>query len=60
LAPAIPGGSYVGPEGWREFTGHPTLLTPSETARDPDLQRRLWQESERLTGITYRFSPTAR
>jgi NAD(P)-dependent dehydrogenase (short-subunit alcohol dehydrogenase family) len=54
--PAIAGGSYVGPEGWREFTGHPALLTPSEHSRDPELQQRLWQESERITGVTYRFS----
>jgi NAD(P)-dependent dehydrogenase (short-subunit alcohol dehydrogenase family) len=57
--PAIAGGSYVGPGGWREFTGYPTLLSPSESARDPELQRRLWQESERLSEITYHFSTAA-
>ena len=55
--PGVPGGSYVGPDGWREFTGFPTLLQPSERALDRELQQRLWQESERLTGVTYRFSP---
>jgi NAD(P)-dependent dehydrogenase (short-subunit alcohol dehydrogenase family) len=57
--PGLAGGSYVGPGGWREFTGYPVLLQPSERARDRDLQHRLWQESERLTGITYRFSAAA-
>jgi NAD(P)-dependent dehydrogenase (short-subunit alcohol dehydrogenase family) len=57
--PGIPGGAYVGPGGWREFTGYPVLLQPSERARDPELQRRLWQESERLTGVTYHFATTA-
>jgi NAD(P)-dependent dehydrogenase (short-subunit alcohol dehydrogenase family) len=57
--PGIPGGAYVGPGGWREFTGYPVLLQPSERARDPELQRRLWQESERLTGVTYQFATTA-
>jgi hypothetical protein len=31
---------------------------PSERARDPELQRRLWQESERLTGVSYQFATT--
>jgi NAD(P)-dependent dehydrogenase (short-subunit alcohol dehydrogenase family) len=54
--PAIAGGSYVGPGGWQEFTGYPVVLRPSERAFDPELQRRLWQESERLTSVSYQFS----
>jgi NAD(P)-dependent dehydrogenase (short-subunit alcohol dehydrogenase family) len=54
--PQVPGGAYVGPDGWHEFTGYPVLLRPSERALDPDLQRRLWRESERLTEVTYNFS----
>jgi NAD(P)-dependent dehydrogenase (short-subunit alcohol dehydrogenase family) len=54
--PSIPGGSYVGPDGWQEFTGYPVVIRPSERARDPELQRRLWHESERLTGVSYQFS----
>jgi NAD(P)-dependent dehydrogenase (short-subunit alcohol dehydrogenase family) len=54
--PSIPGGSYVGPDGWQEFTGYPVVLRPSERALDCELQRRLWQESERLTGVSYHFS----
>lgn len=54
--PQVPGGAYVGPDGWHEFTGYPVLLQPSERALDTDLQRRLWRESERLTGVTYHFS----
>ena len=57
--PAIAGGSYVGPGGWREFTGYPALLTPAEQARDPELQQHLWRESERLTGISYHFPVAA-
>jgi NAD(P)-dependent dehydrogenase (short-subunit alcohol dehydrogenase family) len=54
--PLVPGGAYVGPDGWHEFTGYPVLLQPSERALDPDLQRRLWRESERLTEVAYNFS----
>lgn len=54
--PGIGGGAYVGPGGWNEFTGYPVVLRPSPDALDPGLQQRLWQESELLTGVTYRFS----
>lgn len=57
--PGVPGGAYVGPGGRREFTGYPALLPPSEHALDRGLQLRLWQESERLTGVTYHFSAAA-
>lgn len=57
--PGLGGGSYVGPGGWREFTGYPVLLRPSERAHDRDRQHRLWQESQRLTGIAYHFSAAA-
>ena len=57
--PGLAGGAYVGPDGWLEFTGYPTLLRPSERARDRALQQRLWQESERLTGVPYRLSGAA-
>jgi NAD(P)-dependent dehydrogenase (short-subunit alcohol dehydrogenase family) len=57
--PEVTGGAYTGPGGWHEFTGYPVPLQPSERALDRDLQRRLWQESEQLTGITYHFSAAA-
>jgi hypothetical protein len=57
--PDITGGAYVGPGGWREFTGYPVVLQPSERARDLGLAQRLWEESERLTGVSYDFTPAA-
>jgi NAD(P)-dependent dehydrogenase (short-subunit alcohol dehydrogenase family) len=54
--PTATGGEYYGPAGLREFTGHPTRVKSSALSHDVDLQRRLWNESERLTGITYRFA----
>jgi hypothetical protein len=56
VGPAMAGGSYVWPDGWQEFTGYPVLLRPGERACDPELQLRLWQESERLTDVSYQFS----
>jgi NAD(P)-dependent dehydrogenase (short-subunit alcohol dehydrogenase family) len=47
------GGEYYGPGGWHEERGFPRLVEPSASARDEGAQRRLWQESERLTGVSY-------
>jgi NAD(P)-dependent dehydrogenase (short-subunit alcohol dehydrogenase family) len=47
------GGDYYGPDGWHEERGFPRLVEPSVSARDEDAQRRLWAESERLTGVRY-------
>ncbi len=52
----VPGGSFVGPDGVGELRGHPHLVSPSRAARDPETARRLWQLSERLTGVTYSFT----
>ena len=51
---AAVGGDYFGPDGWRESTGRfPVRVATSPAARDEDLQRRLWAESERLTAVHY-------
>ena len=47
------GGEYYGPDGWHEERGFPRLVEPSAPASDADAQRRLWQESERLTEVSY-------
>jgi NAD(P)-dependent dehydrogenase (short-subunit alcohol dehydrogenase family) len=49
--PDVRGGQYVGPAGGRR--GYPGLATPSAGARDADAARRLWEVSERLTGVRY-------
>ncbi len=48
----IPTGSYVAPDGFQHLRGHPRVIDPPRAARDPDLARRLWQLSARLTGTT--------
>jgi hypothetical protein len=35
------------------MTGYPALAPSSPRTHDAELQRRLWAESERLTGVTY-------
>ena len=55
----IPGGSYVGPDGFQEMRGDPTVVKATRTARDPDTARRLWEVSEQLTGVHYALAGEA-
>jgi NAD(P)-dependent dehydrogenase (short-subunit alcohol dehydrogenase family) len=54
--PAATGGEYYGPGGLGQFTGHPVAVESSGPSHDEQLQRRLWAESERLTGVSYRLA----
>ncbi|SDP98019.1 oxidoreductase [Lentzea jiangxiensis] len=49
----LPGASYVGPDGRFELHGHPALVGRSAAASDPVVARRLWETSERLTGVSF-------
>ncbi|MEU0312463.1 oxidoreductase [Nocardioides sp. NPDC006273] len=49
----LPTGSYVGPDGLGEYRGSPTLVGRTAIASDPDLARRLWTESEAMTGVSW-------
>ena len=51
--PAVRGGDYYGPVRWRGERGHPQRISSSERSHDEEAQRRLWQESERLTGVRF-------
>jgi NAD(P)-dependent dehydrogenase (short-subunit alcohol dehydrogenase family) len=51
--PAAKGGEYYGPDGRFEFRGWPIRLEPGALTRDVELQRRLWDASERLTGVRF-------
>jgi NAD(P)-dependent dehydrogenase (short-subunit alcohol dehydrogenase family) len=55
-APGVLGGSYVGPDGAREMRGHPVLVQATKRANDEESAQRLWEISERLTGVAYDFS----
>ncbi|MBE1524005.1 oxidoreductase [Nesterenkonia lutea] len=55
----LPGGSYIGPDGRWELQGHPTMVGRSDRAADPVLARRLWETSEKLTGVRFGLEPAA-
>ncbi|WP_292080556.1 SDR family oxidoreductase [Brevundimonas sp. UBA7838] len=52
LPDPTPGG-YYGPTGFQEMKGPPGVAVIKRQARDVDVAKRLWTESERLTGMTY-------
>jgi NAD(P)-dependent dehydrogenase (short-subunit alcohol dehydrogenase family) len=58
-APELPGGSFVGPDGFMEMRGHPKVVTAAGKAYDEDAWRRLWEASEQLTGVHYEFPAVA-
>lgn len=45
------GGEFYGPSAW--LWGGPTLAAQSRASKDDDAARRLWEESERLTGVRF-------
>jgi NAD(P)-dependent dehydrogenase (short-subunit alcohol dehydrogenase family) len=49
----LPGASYVGPDGFHETRGHPTLVGRSAAATDLDTATALWTASEELTATTF-------
>ena len=51
--PDARGGQYYGPGGRFEFKGDPALITSTPLSHDGELQARLWERSEELTGVTY-------
>ena len=58
-APAVPGGSFIGPDGFMEQRGHPHIVTAAGKAYDEEAWRRLWEISEELTGVRYEFAPAS-
>jgi NAD(P)-dependent dehydrogenase (short-subunit alcohol dehydrogenase family) len=57
--PAVRGGEYYGPGGWAEFTGYPVRVRSSARSHDTAAQRRLWELSGHLTGVSYDLSAAA-
>lgn len=51
--PAVTGGQYYGPDGFRELRGHPKLVNSSAQSHDQAIQQRLWTVSEELTGVSF-------
>jgi NAD(P)-dependent dehydrogenase (short-subunit alcohol dehydrogenase family) len=51
--PSAAGGSYYGPSGPFEMRGAPKLVQSNKMSYNEDIARRLWSESEQLTGVSF-------
>lgn len=51
--PAVKGGEYYGPAGFNGLHGPAVLEKPVPRTFDTTVAERLWQVSEKMTGITY-------
>jgi NAD(P)-dependent dehydrogenase (short-subunit alcohol dehydrogenase family) len=54
-APDVQGGEFFGPGGFMQQRGAPKRVKAAKKAYDTDVARRLWEVSEQLTGVTYKF-----
>src|SRR5258708_6013545 len=55
VAPAAESGKLYGPDGFREMRGYPVQVEPDPAAKNEEVARRLWDISEKLTGVTWRL-----
>ncbi|MGY2895919.1 oxidoreductase [Deinococcus sp. UYEF24] len=54
-APDVTGGEFDGPSGLLELGGNPERVRSNTRSYDENDARRLWEVSEELTGLTFRF-----
>jgi NAD(P)-dependent dehydrogenase (short-subunit alcohol dehydrogenase family) len=53
--PNVEGGQFIGPDGLAELRGGPTRVRLSRAVADAETGRRLWELSEQLTDVRFRF-----
>lgn len=51
----VKGGEYYGPKGLGEMGGFPVLVKSTKDSYNQEYAKRLWEDSEKLTGIRYKF-----
>lgn len=53
--PSLKGGEYIGPDGKGQRRGFPAIDTPHRSADDQAVSEKLWEVSEELTGVTFKW-----
>lgn len=51
--PDVKGGEFYGPSGFFELKGYPVKVQPNGTSHNLEDARKLWEVSEKLTGVEY-------
>jgi hypothetical protein len=53
----VKGGDYYGPfNGINEMTGYPVLVKSNKASHNMDDAKKLWEISENLTGVKFKFT----
>ncbi len=55
IDPNVKGGAYYGPDGKNERKGFPVVVPSNEASHDHEDAAKLWEASERLTGVEYKL-----
>lgn len=53
LGESIRGGEFIGPDGFQQMRGYPTVVDSDEYAKDKKVAERLWRVSEEMTDVHY-------
>lgn len=56
LQKELKGGEYIGPDGFQEMRGNPTIVDSDEATKDTEIATRLWLSAEEMTGVHYTFT----
>ena len=54
-SPHVNGGDYIGPDGFMEQRGYPKKVRSNGSSHDEATARKLWQVSEKMTGVNFDF-----
>lgn len=49
------GGEYFGPKKFMELRGFPELVSSNNLSHNTEIAKKLWEVSEKLTGVIYQF-----
>ena len=56
VEPEVKGGEYLGPRGFNEMGGYPVLVKSTPDSHNLGYAEKLWELSEKLTGVTFNFN----
>ena len=51
----VKGGEYYGPDGFNEMKGFPVRVQSNSTSHNLEDAKKLWEVSEKLTGVRFKF-----
>lgn len=56
IEPGLQGAEYFGPKGFMEMRGYPVKVKSNELSQDQAIAKKLWEASEKLTGVKFEFN----